>query len=122
MNERIRAFVPSHTQLGESPLYRETDNTLHYVDVLGQEINILELSGSFKRRTILCPERITFLSFHREGGYLVCSFSSIVRVSEEGEWSVQKQIFADTTASRLNDAGIDSAGRLWVGSIDRIGE
>lgn len=122
MNDRIRAFVPSHTQLGKSPLYREMDNTLHFVDVLGQTINILELSGSFKRGTIVCPERITFLSFHRDGGYLICSFSSIVRVSEEGEWLVQKQIFVDTTASRLNDAGVDSAGRLWVGSIDRIGE
>ncbi|KAM5344071.1 hypothetical protein ACJ41O_012608 [Fusarium nematophilum] len=122
MSQRTRAFVPPHTQLGESPLYRESDNTLHYVDVLGQAINILELSGSFKRRAIPCPERITFLGFHRDGGYLVCSFSSIVRVSEEGEWSVQKQIFANATACRLNDAGIDTAGRLWVGSIDRIGE
>ncbi|KAJ4252855.1 hypothetical protein NW762_010761 [Fusarium torreyae] len=121
MNPRIQAFVPPHTQLGESPLYRESDDTLHYVDVLGQSINILRMDGSLQRRTIQCPEPITFLGFHRDGGYIICSFSSIVRVSDEGEWKVQRQVFADVKCSRLNDAGIDSAGRLWVGSIDRIG-
>lgn len=122
MKERARALVAPHTLLGESPLWREGDNTLHYVDVLGQTINIIELSGSYKRRTILCPEPITFLGFHRGGGYIVCSFSSIVRVSDEGEWVVQKQVFPDTTVARLNDGGVDIAGRLWAGSIDRIGE
>ncbi|KAM6484900.1 hypothetical protein HDV62DRAFT_306762 [Trichoderma sp. SZMC 28011] len=122
MDEHIPAFVPPHTKLGESPLYRPEDATLHYVDVLGQEIKILQLDSSFGIRTIRCPEPITFLSFHKDGGYLVCSFSSIVRVSEGGDWNVLKQVFSDTTALRLNDAGIDSAGRLWVGSIDRVGE
>ncbi|KAI0545922.1 hypothetical protein F4679DRAFT_599091 [Xylaria curta] len=122
VNNRIPAFVQPNSQVGESPLYRDSDNTLHYVDVLGKTINVIQLSGNFKRRIIKCPENITFLAFHRDGGYIVCSFSSIVRVSEDGEWVVQKQIFADTTGTRLNDGGIDSTGRLWVGSIDRIGE
>lgn len=122
MSHRIKAFVAPHTELGESPLYREEDNTLHYVDVLGRNINILQLGGEHKheRRTIQCPEPITFLSFHRDGGYLICSFSSIVRVTEDGKWTVLKRVFSDTTNMRFNDAGIDSTGRLWVGTIDRV--
>lgn len=122
MSHRIRAFVAPHTELGESPLYREEDNTLHYVDVLGRNINILQLGGEHKheRRTIQCPEPITFLSFHRDGGYLICSFSSIVRVTEDGKWTVLKRVFSDTTNMRFNDTGIDSTGRLWVGTIDRV--
>lgn len=122
MAQRIRAAIAPHTQLGESPLYRESDNTLHYVDVLGQTINILQLDGTQERRTIQCPEPITFLGFCRDGEYLICSFSSIVRVSDNGTWTVLKQVLRDTTNERLNDAGIDSQGRLWVGSIDRVGE
>lgn len=122
MGDRIKAFIEPHTELGESPLYCEEDNTLHYVDVLGQKINILQLGGEKKHesRIIECPEPITFLSFHQDDGYLICSFSSIVRVTEEGEWTVLKRVIDDTTIMRLNDAGIDSAGRLWVGTIDRV--
>lgn len=120
MIDRAKAFVAPHTKLGESPLYRPEDDTLHYVDVLGQTINLLQLCGNQMRQTIHCPEPITFLAFHQDGGYLVCSFSSIARVTENGRWTVLKQIFSDVTTERLNDAGIDALGRLWVGSIDRV--
>lgn len=120
MENRAKAFVAPHTDLGESPLYRAEDDTLHYVDVLGQKINILQLSGNHERRVIECPEPITFLAFHRDGGYLICSFSSIVHVSDGGHWTVLKQVFSDVAKERLNDAGIDARGRLWVGSIDRV--
>ncbi|PLB52475.1 SGL-domain-containing protein [Aspergillus steynii IBT 23096] len=122
MVTRIGAFVGPQTQLGESPLYREFDNTLHYVDVIGKTINVLQLDDNLKRRTINCPEHITFLAFHKDGGYLICSFSSIVHVLNDGTWSVLKQVIPDTTKERLNDAGIDTHGRLWVGSIDRVTE
>lgn len=118
---RIHAFIEPHTQLGESPLYREADNTLHYVDVVGQRIIILNLSD-LHRCEIYCPERVTFLAFHKDGGYIVCSFSSIVRVSDDGTWRILVRVIQDTTIERLNDGGIDSHGRLWVGSIDRFGE
>ncbi|KAJ3516497.1 hypothetical protein NM208_g14834 [Fusarium decemcellulare] len=120
MENRVKAFVVPHTDLGESPLYRAEDDTLHYVDVLGQRINILQLSGNHERRTIDCPEPITFLAFHRDGGYLICSFSSIVHMTDGGHWTVLKRVFSDVTKERLNDAGIDAFGRLWVGSIDRV--
>lgn len=82
----------------------------------------MHLGDKLERRTIDCGEHITFLAFHKDGGYLICSFSSIVHVSDEGTWSVLKQVIPDTTKERLNDAGIDTHGRLWVGSIDRVGE
>ncbi|RSL97732.1 hypothetical protein CDV31_012912 [Fusarium ambrosium] len=120
MENRAKAFVTPHTDLGESPLYRAEDDTLHYVDVLSQKINILQLSGNHERRIIDCPEPITFLAFHQDGGYLICSFSSIVHMTDDGHWTVLKQVFSDVTKERLNDAGIDALGRLWVGSIDRV--
>ena len=120
MSSLITAYYPPHTNLGESPLYRAHDNTLHYIDVLGKKIHILELHKPHNLRTILCPEPISFLSFSEPGGYLVCYFQGIATVSENGDWKVLREIIPDDEKHlvRLNDGGIDSSGRLWFGSID----
>lgn len=118
----VTAFYPSHTRLGESPLYRPEDKTLHYIDVLGGNIHILSLSEQpYKLRTIRCPEPITFMGFARSGGYIVCYFQGIATVDEkDGTWRVLKKIIPDEEKHlvRLNDGAIDSRGRLWFGSID----
>ena len=118
----VAAFYPSHTRLGESPLYRPEDKTLHYIDVLGQNIHILSLSEKpYKLRTIECPEPITFMGFARSGVYIVCYFQGIATVNEkDGAWMVLKKIIPDEEKHlvRLNDGAIDSRGRLWFGSID----
>lgn len=121
----VAAFYPSHTRLGESPLYRHEDKTLHYIDVLGGNIHILSIGESpYKLRTIRCPEPITFMGFARSGGYIVCYFQGIATVDEtHGTWNVLKKIIPDEEKHlvRLNDGAIDSRGRLWFGSIDMPG-
>ncbi|KAK5464861.1 hypothetical protein LTS15_001424 [Exophiala xenobiotica] len=130
----LRSFYHPHTQLGECPLYRAEDKTLHFIDVLGQRIHILDLSSgdpkSYSMRTIECPERITFIAFSAlrspQGTqrYVVCYFQGLATLDEaDGSWTVLQKIIPDEEKHlvRLNDGAIDSKGRLWFGTIDMPG-
>lgn len=119
----VRSFFPAHTRLGESPLYRVEDKTLHYIDVLEGNIHVLKLVEPYDLRTIRCPEPITFIGFCQSGGYIACSFQGINHVAEDGTWQVLRKIIPDDRKHliRLNDGAIDSRGRLWFGSIDIFG-
>jgi sugar lactone lactonase YvrE len=123
METHIKAFRPPHTKLGECPLYRDEDGTLHYIDVLGYCIHILPLAAPNLARVIRCPELISFMCFCQGGGYLVCYFQGIAKVGENGEWEVLKKIIPDEQkgSRRLNDGAVDSQGRLWFGSVDMYG-
>lgn len=120
MEPRIKAFYPPHTELGESPLYREEDGTLHYIDAFGYTIHVLPLSEPKNARVIRCPEMISLMCFHQGGGYIVCYFQGIARVGDDGKWEVLHQVVSDEekATKRLNDGAVDSRGRLWFGSFD----
>lgn len=114
------SFFRAHTRLGESPLYRAEDETLHYIDVLEGNIHVLKLVEPYELHTIRCPEPITFIGFCQSGGYIVCYFQGIAHVDEDGTWHVLKKIIPDAKKHlvRLNDGAIDSRGRLWFGTVD----
>jgi D-xylonolactonase len=120
MDTRIKAFYPPHTELGESPLYREEDETLHYIDAFGYTIHILPLADPKNARVIRCPEMISLLYFHEGGGYIVNYFQGIAKVGDNGEWEVLQKVLPDEekATKRLNDGAIDTQGRLWFGSFD----
>lgn len=120
MTARIKAFYPPHTKLGECPLYREENGTVHYIDAFGYSIHILPLSEPNNARVIRCPELISFMCFCEGGGYIVCYFQGIAKVGENGEWEVLQKIVPDEEKAvrRLNDGAVDSKGRLWFGGND----
>lgn len=115
MTDSRKALVAPHTKLGECPLLRKGDNTLHYIDVLGATIHVLELPELRQRRSVKCPEPISFMCFHDDGGYLVCSFDSIARVNETGDWQILKRVIPDGTNIRLNDGAVDSLAGCGLG-------
>jgi sugar lactone lactonase YvrE len=120
METRIKAFYPPHTKLGECPLYREEDGTVHYIDAFGYSIHVLPLSEPQNARVIRCPELISFMCFNQGGGYIVCYFQGIAKVGEDGKWEVLRKIISDEeyVTKRLNDGAVDSQGRLWFGEND----
>ncbi|OJJ42256.1 hypothetical protein ASPZODRAFT_170280 [Penicilliopsis zonata CBS 506.65] len=118
----VESFIEPHTALGESPLWRASDQTLHYLDVLNNTIHILDLSStSYARRKIQCPEPVASMNFCRQGGYILCTFTGVVKLGEDGTWTeLVKVIPSEQQASvRLNDSAVDPLGRLWFGSIDK---
>ncbi|OOF95942.1 hypothetical protein ASPCADRAFT_207268 [Aspergillus carbonarius ITEM 5010] len=120
----INPYILPHTLLGESPIYHQRDQTLHYIDVLNSTIHIIHISAPDKRQSVTCPEPIASVNLCRNdndaGGYIVCTHTGIARLSGDGEWTALREIVTDQERGkvRLNDSAVDGKGRLWIGSLD----
>ncbi|OCF74159.1 hypothetical protein I204_04529 [Kwoniella mangroviensis CBS 8886] len=121
--------------LGEAPIYRAEDSTLHYVDCLKEpaELHILkldpttgELSASAQdgQPRILQLEESVTVQFFREKkpGYICAYFAGVAFLDEEtGKLEIHKEIIPQDERSirRFNDGGVDVMGRFWLAEIDR---
>lgn len=124
--------LPRKMVLGEAPLYRSSDRTLHYVDCLAEpaELHILRLDErgdptgplSEALRVIELEDSVTVACF-REGkpGYICAYFQGVAFMDEDGNLEVLKEIIptSDRAIRRFNDGGVDCMGRFWLAEIDR---
>ena len=118
--------------LGEAPMYRASDSTLHYNDCLHDpaEWHILKLDPKTgdavgKPRILNLEDSVTVAAF-REGkpGYIVAYFQGVAFMDEQtGKLEVVKEIIPteDRGIRRFNDGGVDCQGRFWLAEIDRKG-
>ncbi|WWC91511.1 uncharacterized protein L201_006457 [Kwoniella dendrophila CBS 6074] len=120
--------------LGEAPIYRAEDSTLHYVDCLKEpaELHILKLDpktgelaqGITEPRILKLEESVT-VQFFRENkpkSYIVAYFAGVGILNEEtGKLEILKEIIPknERDIRRFNDGGIDCKGRFWLAEIDR---
>lgn len=117
--------------LGEAPIYRAEDSTLHYVDCLKEpaELHILKLDPTTgeaqdgQPRIIQLEESVT-VQFFRENkpGYICAYFAGVAFLDEEtGKLEILKEIIPQDERSirRFNDGGVDVMGRFWLAEIDR---
>lgn len=120
--------------LGESPIYRSIDSTLHWTDVHATPctIQILKIDpftgnalegGSGSARILEVPfNPITAIYFRRDvRGSYICGYRQGIAFLDEqtGEVEVLKKLIGDEELGlTVNDGGIDPKGRFWVGSVD----
>lgn len=116
--------------LGEAPIYRESDSTLHWVDCLASppELHILQVDPSTgdargRARVLKLADSVT-VHFFREGrpGSYICAYYQGVAFLDEktGRLDVVREIIPteDRDKLRFNDGGVDAAGRFWLAEID----
>ncbi|KAL5318569.1 hypothetical protein ACEPPN_013631 [Leptodophora sp. 'Broadleaf-Isolate-01'] len=117
--------------LGEAPIYRSSDSTLHWVDALKSpsELHILPISPL--TGTPLGPSRILQLSdsvsvhyFRKNvpGSYICAYYAGIAFMDEKtGRLDVLREIIHESErgSRRFNDGGVDSKGRFWAAEIDK---
>lgn len=124
-SERLFKF-PQPLKLGEGPIYRFEDSTLHYVDFESKEVHILPLNPDTltkdenrELRVLKTEEPITCLYFQADKpGYICLYFDGIGELDEEtGKLTKLKEI-CDPKKCRLNDGCVDPKGRLWLGELD----
>lgn len=115
--------------LGEAPIYRASDRTLHYVDCLHDpaELHILQLDEQGdavgKPRILSLSDSVT-VQFFRENkpGYICAYFQGVAFMdAQTGELEIIKEIIPteDRGIRRFNDGGVDCQGRFWLAEIDR---
>lgn len=119
--------MPRPMMLGEAPVYRPEDGTLHFVDFEGSPptLNILPLDEAGDamagRRTIELTDSVSVACF-REGkpGYICAYEHGVAFMDEDGVLEKVKEIIPveDKDVLRLNDGAIDVGGRFWMTEID----
>lgn len=119
---------PNH--LGESPIYRSIDSTVHWTDVHATPctIQILKidpvngdtLEGS--ARILEVPfNPITAIYFRRDvRGSYICGYRQGIAFLDEqtGDVEVLRKLIDEEMGLTVNDCGVDPRGRFWVGSVD----
>ncbi|KAL1677066.1 hypothetical protein EV122DRAFT_266336 [Schizophyllum commune] len=116
--------------LGEAPIFRPSDNTLHWNDCLDNppEIHILQLDpktgdAAGEVRTLKLADSVTVQLFRRNhpGSYICAYYQGVAFLDEAtGELEIVKEIIptSDRGMRRFNDGGVDAAGRFWLAEID----
>ena len=117
--------------LGEAPIYRASDSTLHWVDCLCEpaELHILEVdpdTGDAKgrARVLKLEDSVTVAFFRKDhpGSYICAYYQGVALLDEKtGMLEVLKEIIPTNQRDelRFNDGGIDARGRFWLAEIDK---
>ncbi|KAI9054439.1 hypothetical protein LZ554_001601 [Drepanopeziza brunnea f. sp. 'monogermtubi'] len=117
--------------LGEAPIYRHSNSTLHWVDPLKDipELHILKVdpqSGDAigTARVLQLEESVSVQYFRKGiGGSYICAYYAGVAFMDEE--TVKLEILNEIIpleergSRRFNDGGVDAKGRFWLAEIDK---
>jgi len=120
---RLIEVIDVQDQLGEGVVWRESDSTVWWVDILGHRIHCLAWPG-LALTSYATPERPTALaSIVGRDDVMVVSFESgfaLWRPATDAiHWLARPNALGDGV--RLNDGRVDPDGRFWVGSMSERG-
>ncbi len=103
--------------LADEPLWSARDNTLYWVDIRGKTLHALSLTdGSTK--SWMMPGLMDWVILRKSGGFLVAILRTVYALTlDPFTLTPLFSIEADKTENRLNDAKVDSQGRLWTGTM-----
>lgn len=116
--------------LGEGPIYRASDSTLHWFDVLSSpsELYILPTDPATglptdAARIHQLEDSISVAAFRKNkpGSYIAAYHQGICFLDEAtGAIEVVKEIIptGERAQRRFNDGGVDARGRFWLAEID----
>jgi len=117
--------------LGEAPIYRASDSTLHWVECIEDPATlwILKVDPSTgdavgEARRIELEDSVTVAFFRKDvpGSYICAYYQGVAFMDEAtGKLEVIKEIIpADQREElRYNDGGVDAKGRFWLAEIDK---
>ena len=105
-------------QLGEGPVWVESDKALWFTDIKRQKIHRYD-PATGARRSWDSPEQVGFVLPAQGGGFAVGLQSGLYRfVPETNEFHGIVEVEPDLRNNRINDGAVDSSGRLWFGTMD----
>jgi sugar lactone lactonase YvrE len=109
--------VETRDLVGEGPIWRASEQSLMWVDIVGQRLHQHRLSDG-KTSSWSVPEMIGFVVERSSGGVAVGLPSGVSSFDmEAGSFQPLVDVLPDRRRHRLNDATTDSRGRLWLGTM-----
>jgi sugar lactone lactonase YvrE len=114
----LECVWPLDASLGEGPFWSDAENCLWFVDIFRQQIHAFEPNTATKR-SWSAPGRVSFVLPEIDGSFLVGLPGAVARFrTEQNTFEILARLEESHPKNRLNDACIDSRGRLWFGTMD----
>jgi L-arabinonolactonase len=118
MRIEIRCVVDSKDQLGESPLWSDTEEVVYWVDNTKPALHCYDPKTA-QHRTWMMPYEIGSIGLRSSGGFVAGmkkGFGFIDMPSGEPKPVVNPE--SHLVDHRMNDGKVDHRGRFWCGSMN----
>ncbi|MGN6300127.1 MAG: SMP-30/gluconolactonase/LRE family protein [Angustibacter sp.] len=115
---RATEFVAAADELGEGPTWFADEAVLRWVDILRGRLHAVRLDGS-DHQVRQFDHPVSAVVPRRGGGLAVAGDSGVLLLGPGGELEAMCPVEPRTSGNRLGDVGVDPAGRLWLGTLDR---
>lgn len=116
--QTLRCEYPYPSLLGEGPLWHADKQSLIWVDIKSAKIYCFN-SRTQRTQCIDCPEAITSLAIHHDGGYMATTLKGFARLNESFDIvEYLGDVEPEFEYNRFNDGKIDPQGRYWAGTMD----
>jgi sugar lactone lactonase YvrE len=115
------ARLASATQheLSEGPRWDDATATVSWVDIVQGHVfrGVVDADGVTGERILDLPDTVGAAVPASDGGFLVAAHDRVVHVAHDGARHLSTPVVDRGLKLRLNDAAVDPAGRLLVGSL-----
>jgi sugar lactone lactonase YvrE len=115
---RATEFYSGADELGEGPTWFPDEGVLRWVDILRGRLHTIRIDGT-DRRTRQFDHPISAAVPRRGGGMAIAGDSGVLLLDADGRVESVCPVEARSSSNRLGDVGVDPAGRLWLGTLDR---
>lgn len=117
-SRHVECIYDSQDLLGECPLWVANENLLYWIDIRRPSLSWINLATK-ERGTRQLPKLVGAIVERNGGGLLMVFRSGLAALSRPDGEIVFLPLNGELGEERFNDAKCDSAGRLWVGTLDR---
>ncbi len=114
------AVVTTGDVLGEGPGWDDRSKVLVWVDIRRHLVATWDPRSRTRSQTTL-PDEVSLCLPCAGPGFVAAQVDRLV-IGQGGTWVTLCEIDAENPHTRLNDGGVDPAGRLWVGTYSTRGE
>ncbi|XP_034287290.1 regucalcin [Pantherophis guttatus] len=116
---KVECIVPVNYKIGESPLWEEKENSLHYVDITGQKVcrwNYL----TKEVQSISVDAPVSIISLRKSGGYIITQGTQFAALDwKKKSVTTITDVENEKPNNRFNDGKVDPAGRLVAGTMSQ---
>jgi xylono-1,5-lactonase len=118
MSAEPRSVLDVQATLGEGPVWVEREQALYFVDIKKHQVHRFHPETG-EHRSWTAPCQVGWVLPAEDGTFIAGLQHGLARFNPAtGMFAVVATPEASTPGNRLNDATVDSDGRIWFGSMD----
>ena len=119
MPPQFTIAAQTRDRLGESPMWRETEQAIYWTDLYGPVVHRMGQDGAIQSWTVPGTKFIGSFVFVEGGRLMLAIDTGLVLFDPAAESFTPFRDPNDARAGVIyNDSKIDRSGRLWVGTLD----